>query len=149
MESSQAISALPRAAAALLAGLTVFALLFPWGGGNAADPPTCLGMFGWYTVPCGGWSALAGGAVTSGVAWILLTWSGRREPPATARIGVAAFALALVVFVVLVPTSGAADRCYSLIALAVPCEGPVAAAAAATSATVVGAMLWLTGRRVT
>jgi hypothetical protein len=34
--------------AALLAGLVV---LVPWGGGNNADPATCYGMFGAWTVP--------------------------------------------------------------------------------------------------
>ena len=31
--------------AALLAGLVVFVLQFPWGGGVDTDPPTCYGMF--------------------------------------------------------------------------------------------------------
>jgi hypothetical protein len=51
--------------AALLAGVVVFVLQFPWGGGNAADPPTCYGMFNLWTVPCGGWPTVAAGALTA------------------------------------------------------------------------------------
>ncbi|MGH2456625.1 MAG: hypothetical protein ACRDHD_10270 [Candidatus Limnocylindria bacterium] len=65
------------------------------------------------------------------------------------RLGLALL-VGLVVFVVLVPTSGAGNRCYSLLAFEVGCEGAVAAAAGATSAAVVGVALWLAGRlRVT
>lgn len=62
------------------------------------------------------------------------------------RVGLALL-VGFIVFVVLVPTSGAGSRCYSLLAFEVPCEGAVAAAAGATSAAVVGVALWLTGRR--
>lgn len=58
--------------AAMLAGLVVFVLQFQWGGGNAADPPTCYGMFGAWTVPCGGWPALIGAVVTALLAWVVL-----------------------------------------------------------------------------
>ena len=62
------------------------------------------------------------------------------------RLG-AALLIGFVVFVVLVPTSGAGSRCFSLLAFQVPCEGAVAAAAGATTAAVIGVGLWLTGRR--
>jgi hypothetical protein len=62
------------------------------------------------------------------------------------RVGVALL-VGFVVFVVLVPTSGAGSRCFSLLAFEVPCEGGVAAAAGATAAAVVGVALWLRGRR--
>lgn len=61
-----------------------------------------------------------------------------------------ALLVGFVVFVVLVPTSGAGSRCYSLLAFEVPCEGALAAGAGAVSAVVVGLALWLTRRgRVT
>ena len=48
---------LPKVAPVLVAGLLVLVLVFPWGGGVDggldAFPPTCFGMFGLYTVPCG------------------------------------------------------------------------------------------------
>lgn len=66
-----------KVAIALLAGLVVFVLLFQWGGGTASDPPTCFGMFGWWTVPCGGWPAVVAGALTAGVVWLALWWWGR------------------------------------------------------------------------
>ncbi len=62
------------------------------------------------------------------------------------RVGVALL-VGFVVFVVLVPTSGAGSRCYSLLAFQVPCEGALAAAAGATTAALMGVALWLTGRR--
>jgi hypothetical protein len=68
-----------RILVALLAGILVFALLFQWGGGIDTDPPTCIGMFGWWTVPCAGWPAVAAGAVTAGLVWLLLGWSDRRR----------------------------------------------------------------------
>lgn len=68
-----------KVAAALLAGLAVFVLLFQWGGGQSPDPPTCFGMFGWWTVPCGGWPAIAAGALTAGVVWLALLWWDRRK----------------------------------------------------------------------
>jgi hypothetical protein len=68
-----------RIAIALLAGFVVFVLLFPWGGGLDTLPPTCFGMFGWYTVPCGGWPAVAAGALTAGVVWLALWWWDRRR----------------------------------------------------------------------
>ena len=58
--------------AALLAGLVVFVLQFPWGGGIDPDPPTCFGMFGWWTVPCGGWPTLVAGVVTAPLVWVVL-----------------------------------------------------------------------------
>lgn len=63
-------------------------------------------------------------------------------------LGVAILA-GLAVFVLLVPTSGAADRCYSLLAFQVPCEGQVALAMAAATAALTGLALWLRGRRRT
>ena len=58
--------------AALLAGLVVFVLQFPWGGGVTTDPPTCYGMFWAWTVPCGGWPALIGGVIAAFLVWIVL-----------------------------------------------------------------------------
>lgn len=58
--------------AALLAGVVVFVLQFPWGGGVHTDPPTCFGMFQAWTVPCGGWPTLVGGAVTALLVWVVL-----------------------------------------------------------------------------
>lgn len=64
-------SSLRLGVAALLAGLVVFVLQFPWAGGNAADPPTCYGMFGAWTVPCGGWPTLVAAAVTALLVWVV------------------------------------------------------------------------------
>jgi hypothetical protein len=58
--------------AALLAGLVVFVLQFPWGGGIDSNPPTCFGMFGLWTVPCGGWPTVLGGALTALLVWFVL-----------------------------------------------------------------------------
>ncbi|HSM38463.1 MAG TPA: hypothetical protein VK838_03955 [Candidatus Limnocylindrales bacterium] len=58
--------------AALMAGLVVFVLQFPWGGGVTTDPPTCYGMFGAWTVPCGGWPTLAAGVGTALLVWLVL-----------------------------------------------------------------------------
>jgi hypothetical protein len=49
-----ATSTMRLGVAALPAGRVVFVLQFPWGGGVDTDPPTCFGMFGAWTVPCGG-----------------------------------------------------------------------------------------------
>lgn len=68
-----------RVAIAVLAGFVVFALLFPWGGGVDTDPPICFGMFGWWTVPCGGWPAVAAGTATGVVVWLALRWRDRRR----------------------------------------------------------------------
>lgn len=72
-------STIRKVAVALLAGLVVFVLLFQWGGGQDSDPPTCIGMFGWWTVPCGGGPAVAAGALTAGIAWLVLWWWDRRK----------------------------------------------------------------------
>jgi hypothetical protein len=66
------VSARRLGVAALLAGLVVFILQFPWGGGTASDPPTCFGMFGAWTVPCGGWPTLLAGVVTALLVWLVL-----------------------------------------------------------------------------
>jgi hypothetical protein len=66
------ISVLRLGLAALLAGLVVFVLQFPWGGGVDTDPPTCYGMFAAWTVPCGGWPTLAAGAITALLVWLVL-----------------------------------------------------------------------------
>lgn len=68
-----------RVALGFLAGLLGFVLLFGWGGGQDSDPQTCFGMFGWYTVPCGGWPAVAAGVVTGILVWLVLTWRERRR----------------------------------------------------------------------
>ena len=75
----QGSSTRQRFTVALLAGLVVFVLLFQWGGGQDSDPPTCFGMFGWWTVPCGGWPAVAAGVVTAVVVWLVLWWRDRRR----------------------------------------------------------------------
>lgn len=74
MESTdrQPTSLLRLGVAALLAGLVVFVLQFPWGGGVDTDPPTCSGMFYAWTVPCGGWPTVAAGAVTALLVWLVL-----------------------------------------------------------------------------
>jgi hypothetical protein len=74
MDSSveRRISARRLGVPALLAGLVVVVLQFPWGGGTASDPPTCFGMFGAWTVPCGGWPTLLAGAVTALLVWLVL-----------------------------------------------------------------------------
>ena len=74
----QGMSTRAKVALALGAGLVVFVLLFQWGGGTSSDPPTCFGML-FYTVPCGGWPAVAAGALTAGVVGLLLWWSDRRR----------------------------------------------------------------------
>jgi len=51
-----------------------------------------------------------------------------------------------IVFFILVPTSGADARCFSLLAFQVPCEGMVAAGAGVTAAVMTAVALWL-GRR--
>jgi len=63
--------------AALLAGLVVVVLQFPWGGGVDTDPPTCYGMFGLWTVPCGGWPTVAAGALTTLLVWLVLLGEGK------------------------------------------------------------------------
>jgi hypothetical protein len=49
-------------------------------------------------------------------------------------------------FVLFVPTSGADEFCFSLLAFRVPCEGEFAMAAGALTTLVVGVMIWLPGR---
>lgn len=78
-EKKQGSSTMRKVTVALLAGLVVFVLLFQWGGGLSSDPPTCFGMFGWWTVPCGGWPAVAAGALTAGAVWLVLSWWERRR----------------------------------------------------------------------
>ena len=58
--------------AALLAGLVVFVLQFPWGGGVDTDPPTCYGMFWAWTVPCGLWPTVVAGLIAALLVWIVL-----------------------------------------------------------------------------
>ena len=64
---------------ASLAGLIVFALLFQWGGGVDTEPPACFGMFGFYSVPCGGWPAVAAGIATAAVVYLVLSLRERRR----------------------------------------------------------------------
>ena len=65
--------------AALLAGLVVVVLQFPWGGGLDSDPPTCFWIAGLWTVPCGGWPTLIAGAVTALLVWVVLVvWENPR-----------------------------------------------------------------------
>jgi hypothetical protein len=59
----------------LLAGLVVVVLQFPWGGGVDTAPPTCFGMLGMWTVPCGGWPTVVAGAVTALIVWLVLVIS--------------------------------------------------------------------------
>lgn len=57
--------------AALLAGLVVVVLQFPFAGIDT-DPPSCFWMFHAWTVPCGGWPTLLAGAVTALLVWAVL-----------------------------------------------------------------------------
>ncbi len=66
-----------KLAIALGAGIALFVLLFPWGGGIDSDPPTCFGMFGWYSVPCDGWVAPVAGIATAALVGLAL-WDRRR-----------------------------------------------------------------------
>ena len=50
-----------QVALSLLAALIVLVLQSAWAD---ADPPTCIGMFDAWTVPCGGWPAVVTGAFT-------------------------------------------------------------------------------------
>ena len=61
-----------RFLAALVAGLIVFTLLFQWGGSANLNEDTCYSMFAWFTVPCGGGVAVAAGAATSLIVWLVL-----------------------------------------------------------------------------
>ena len=73
MESTDRPTSVRRlGVAALLAGLVVFILQFPWGGGIDPDPPTCYGMFALWTVPCGGWPTVVAGAITALLVWLVL-----------------------------------------------------------------------------
>lgn len=60
------------AVAAVVAGVVVFGLQFPWGGGQDSDPPTCFGMFAAWTVPCGGWPTIAAAVLTALLVWVVL-----------------------------------------------------------------------------
>ena len=70
-----------RIVVALLAGLIVHTVLFPWGGGqDAVEGSACFSMFGWYSVPCGGGVAFAAGAATAAILWLVLwLWNRSRE----------------------------------------------------------------------
>jgi hypothetical protein len=64
---------------ALLAGLALFVLLFPWGGGIDPDPPTCYGVFGpFWTVPCEGGIAVAAGGLMAGAVLMASLVAGHR-----------------------------------------------------------------------
>lgn len=54
-----------------------------------------------------------------------------------------AFVAGFAVFVILVPTSGAGQLCYSLLAFRVPCEGGAAIAAGTVAGGLVGLALVL------
>lgn len=72
----------------------------------------------------------------------------RRVRAAVVRVGVALLA-GLVVLVLLFPAHGIdpiPPQCFSLIGYTVPCEDGLALAAGATTAGVVGLLLWLRGR---
>jgi hypothetical protein len=87
---------------ALLAGLALFALLLPWGGGIDPDPPTCYGLFGpFWTVPCEGGIALAAGGLLSG-AVLLASALVRRGMGWPTRIALATLA-GLTMFVLQLP----------------------------------------------
>jgi hypothetical protein len=63
---------------------------------------------------------------------------------------VSAFIAGFVVFVILVPTSGAEPPlCYSLLAFQVPCDGQVPIVVGALTGSFVGLALWLGDRRRT
>jgi hypothetical protein len=126
---------------ASLAGLVVFILLFPWGGGVTTDPPTCYGIFGpLWTVPCDGWPAVATGAFMA--AAVLLAARVQRGPIE----GRTQLALAMLggatVFVLQFAWGGAsgadAPTCFGLFdAWTVPCGGWQAAAMGVVTGVVV------------
>lgn len=60
---------------AFLAAVVAFALLFFWGGGRGFE---CVGMFGWYTVPCDARVTWAAAAMTGAVAFLALRFRDRR-----------------------------------------------------------------------
>jgi len=62
---------------ALLAGLTVFLLLFP-ASGTASLPPECYSMLG-YVVPCEAWVAWAAGTATAGLVGVGLWMTDRHQ----------------------------------------------------------------------
>ena len=74
-----------RVVVAVLAGLAVVVLLFAWGGGIDPLPPECFSMFGWYSVPCDGWVAPAGGIATAGIVY-LVPWLRDRRGQRSAEI---------------------------------------------------------------
>lgn len=77
---------------ALLAGLALLVLLFPWAGGVTTDPPTCYGLFGpFWMVPCDGVVALTAGGIMAG-AVLLASALVRHGPGWWARIALAALA---------------------------------------------------------
>jgi hypothetical protein len=72
----------------------------------------------------------------------------RRAKSAALVLGAAAL-VGFGVFLLLVPTSGAAEFCYSLLAFRVPCEGGVAMTAGVIAAALVVLSLWVMSRRRT
>ncbi|HET6381669.1 MAG TPA: hypothetical protein VFH63_11650 [candidate division Zixibacteria bacterium] len=64
------------------------------------------------------------------------------------RLG-AAVLIGAAVSALLVPTSGAGERCFSLLAFQVPCEGWIAALAGIGTAVVLGVALLVAGRQAT
>ena len=68
-----------RLAIALLAGFAVLVLLFPASGIDPI-PPQCFSVFG-YNVPCEArpWPAIAVGAATTAVVWLVLGLMDRRS----------------------------------------------------------------------
>jgi hypothetical protein len=138
----QGTSAARLGVAALVAGLVVFALLFAWGGGISPFPPECFSMFGWYSVPCDARIAVAAGAVTAALVGLALWLKDR----GWVRLGVALLT-GFGMFLILVPTSGAREWCFSLLAFRVACQGELAMAAGALTAGLVGLATWLTTLR--
>jgi hypothetical protein len=59
-------------ALALLAGIAMYVLQIP-SLIREPNPPICVGYFGHWTVPCGGWPPIAMGAVTSVVVLLALS----------------------------------------------------------------------------
>lgn len=64
-------------AIALLAGVVVLVLLFPFSGVDT-NPPQCLSLFG-YSVPCGTGLSLAVGVATAGMVGLSLWLKSRRK----------------------------------------------------------------------
>jgi hypothetical protein len=131
-------SPIRKVVTALVVGFVVFVVLFPWGGGTSPFPPECYSMLGLYSVPCDVPIAFAAGAVMAGIAglalWLNDGWVVRLGMALLAGFGMA---------VVLAPTSGAREWCFSLLSFRVACDGTRAIIAGALTTGLVGVVLLL------